>query len=197
MPNDSSQVISGGGMQRLTAASTAIVVVDVQEKLSQVMPEERMRDVERASRILLEAARLLGLRTVSTEQYPRGLGGTLPEVVQGLERAGGTRLEKTEFSACDAAGFAEALGQGVSTVVVVGMEAHVCVFQTVRDLVAAGFSVHVPSDGVVSRRDDHRAIGLELCARAGAVVTTAETVAFDLLGRSGTHEFKALSKLIR
>ena len=77
------------------------------------------------------------------------------------------------------------------------MEAHVCVFQTVRELTARGVTVHVPLDGVASRRDDHRAAGLSLCSAAGATVTTMETIVFDWLRRAGTDEFKRLSKLIR
>jgi nicotinamidase-related amidase len=87
--------------------------------------------------------------------------------------------------------------QAPSAVVVVGMETHVCVFQTVRDLQSAGYVVHVPLDGVCSRREDHHQAGLELCRRAGAVVTTAETIVFDWLERAGTDDFRELSKLIR
>jgi nicotinamidase-related amidase len=77
------------------------------------------------------------------------------------------------------------------------MEAHVCVFQTVRELAARGINVLVPIDGVASRRDDHRAAGLELCRAAGATLTTMETVVFDWLQRAGTAEFKKISKLVR
>jgi nicotinamidase-related amidase len=81
--------------------------------------------------------------------------------------------------------------------VLIGMEAHVCVYQTARDLVERGYAVHVPIDGVVSRRDDHRETGIALCERAGAVRTTTETVVFDWLGRAGTDVFRQISKLIR
>jgi nicotinamidase-related amidase len=77
------------------------------------------------------------------------------------------------------------------------MEAHVCVFQTVRELAARGIDVYVPLDGVASRRDDHRAAGIELCRSAGAIITTMESVVFDWLQRAGSEEFKRLSKLIR
>ena len=83
------------------------------------------------------------------------------------------------------------------TAIVLGMEAHVCVFQTVRELTARGVSVLVPIDGVASRRDDHRAAGLELCRSAGALLTTMETIVFDWLQRAGTPEFKKISKLVR
>ncbi len=180
-------------MQRLDPRQTAVVVVDVQERLAAAMPGALLRDVLRACRILCEAARLLGAPVLYTEQYPKGLGATVPELAGLLEGAGAHRFEKSEFSACDAAGFAAALeASGARAAVVVGMEAHVCVYQTVRDLVARGLEVHVPIDGVASRRDDHRAAGVTLCERAGAIETTTESVAFDWLRRAGTEEFKQL-----
>ena len=78
-----------------------------------------------------------------------------------------------------------------------GMETHVCVYQTVRELCARGVRVHVPIDGVASRREDHRLTGIELCRAAGATITTMETVVFDWLRIAGTEPFKQLSKLIR
>ena len=82
-------------------------------------------------------------------------------------------------------------------VIAVGMESHVCVFQTVRDLAGRGFDVFVPKDAIVSRTEENRQVGLNLCEKAGAVVTSTETVLFDLLGTAGTPEFKELSPLIR
>jgi len=185
-------------MQRLLPASTAVVVVDVQERLAAAMPEQQLREVLRASRILLEAARLLGAPVFVTEQYPKGLGPTLAELEPTLVAAGAKRFEKDAFSAADAPGFAEALiASGAKAAVVVGMESHVCVYQTVRDLVARGLEVHVPIDGVSSRRDDHREAGISLAERDGAVRTTTESVVFDWLVRAGSDEFKQLSKLIR
>lgn len=185
-------------MQRLDPKNTAIVVVDIQERLADAMPSEQLARVRRAARILVEAARLLGAPVLVTEQYPKGLGPTLVEVNEALVAAGATRFEKTEFSAWDATGFATALtATGARAAVVVGMETHVCVYQTVRDLTTKGIEVHVPVDGVASRAEDHRQTGLELCERAGAIRTTAETVVFDWLKRGSGDAFKQLSKLIR
>jgi nicotinamidase-related amidase len=185
-------------MQRLDPKHTAIVVVDIQERLADAMPTEQLERVRRAARILVEAARLLGAPVLFTEQYPKGLGPTLGEVKSVLEGAGAARFEKTEFSACDANGFAAALqATGARAAVVVGMETHVCVYQTVRDLTQKGLEVHVPVDGVASRAEDHRETGLELCERAGAIRTTAETVVFDWLRQGSGDAFKQLSKLIR
>jgi nicotinamidase-related amidase len=181
---------------KLRPVTTAVVVIDVQERLAPAMPEPALGALERAVKLLGAAAQRLGSRTLFTEQYPRGLGATLPALLPAL--AGGERFEKTCFSAFEADGFAARLReQAVSAVVVLGIEAHVCVFQTVRDLLSAGFVVHVPIDGVCSRRDDHKQAGLELCRRAGAVLTTAETVVFDWLERAGSDDFRELSKLIR
>lgn len=188
---------SAAELLRPNAATTALVVVDVQEKLLATMPEHRRSDLRRALTILLGAARELRLPTVYTEQYPKGLGPTEAVLREELERLRAARYEKLTFSACGADGFDQALPAGLRTAVVVGVETHVCVFQTVRDLVARGIVVHVPIDGVASRRDDHREVGLDLCARAGAVITTAETVVFDLLERAGTPAFKALAPLVR
>jgi nicotinamidase-related amidase len=181
---------------KLRPDTTCLVVLDVQERLAPAMPEPALIALKRAVTLLGSAAQRLGARVLVTEQYPRGLGHTLPELEPVLADA--RRFEKVSFSAFEADGFAACLReQAASAVVVVGMETHVCVFQTVRDLQSAGFVVHVPFDGVCSRREDHHQRGLDLCQRAGAVVTTAETVVFDWLERAGSPEFRELSKLIR
>lgn len=187
-------------MKRLDPKTSLVLVVDVQEKLAKAMPEDNMAELERAAKVLIEAADTLGARVLCTEQYPSGLGATLPSLAEPLQRIGAPILSKMEFSACDAKGFADAWGAGgraPENVVVVGMETHVCVFQTVRDLCARGASVYVCIDGVASRRADHRQAGLDLCRQAGAHLTMMETVVFDWLQRAGTDEFKKLSKLIR
>jgi nicotinamidase-related amidase len=183
---------------RTRPSSTAIVLVDVQERLVAAMPPGRMRDLERAARILLGAARELGAPVLLTEQYPQGLGRTAAPLAEWLAAAGIRPIEKLAFSACLEPAFVEALEQtGAEAAVVLGMETHVCVFQTARDLVERGLRVAVPMDGVVSRRDDHRQVGLDLCAAAGAVVTTAETLLFDWMVQSGTDTFRTLSRLVR
>ena len=185
-------------MRRLLPSQTAVLVIDVQERLASAMPAAQMAELTRAATVLLEAATLLGASAIYTEQYPAGLGRTVAPVAEALARAGAARVEKVDFSACDEPAFARAWAeQQRSVAVVLGMETHVCVFQTVRELTARGIEVHVPLDGVASRRDDHRAAGLELCRSAGATVTTMETIVFDWLRRAGSAEFKQLSKLIR
>jgi nicotinamidase-related amidase len=181
---------------RLDPTRTTVAVVDVQEKLAKAMAEPDVADLLRATTVLVEAARLLGARVVATEQYPEGLGPTVGAVRDKLLEVKAPILSKVTFAATDADGFQAALGEPRS-VVVVGMETHVCVYQTVRELTLRGLDVHVPIDGVVSRRADHKAAGIDLMRACGATITTMETIVFDWLRRAGTAEFKALSKLIR
>ncbi len=189
-------------MRRLDPRECAVLVIDVQERLVAAMPAAQVTELTRAATVLVDAAIRLGARVLATEQYPAGLGATLAPVAAELARAGVTPIAKVEFSACDNLDFERALAgvlreQRTRAAIVVGMEAHVCVFQTVRDLSARGLEVFVPLDGVASRRDDHRAAGIELCRAAGATITTMETVVFDWLGRAGTDAFKHLSKRLR
>ena len=186
------------GIERTKPSATAVIIVDVQEKLVPTMPREQMDQLLRATRILLGAAAELGAPVIVTEQYPQGLGATIGPIREELARLGVKPLEKLAFSGCNEPAFLDALkAANADAAVVLGMETHICVFQTVRDLVARGLGVHVPIDGVASRRDDHKEVGLELCKRAGAIVTTAETVLFDWMVQSGTDMFRKLSKLVR
>jgi len=185
-------------MERLVPSSTLVLVIDVQERLAAAMPKEQMANVERSASILLEAAKLLGAKVIATEQYPQGLGPTIPSLAQKLAALQAPRLPKTTFSACDDEAIARAIAEhDVRNVVVVGMETHVCVFQTVRDLAKKPFEVYVPIDGVASRREDHRETGLVLCERAGAILTTTESIVFDWLKQAGSDEFRAISKLVK
>lgn len=185
-------------MQRLVPATTALIVVDMQEKLAPAMDQAAFARAVRGTDILLSAAHLLSVPTLATEQYSKGLGPTIEPLRAPLEAARAERVEKMCFSCGDAPEVGRWLSRlSPRAVVVVGVEAHVCVFQTVRDLAARGFEVHVPHDGVASRREDDRQAALDLMRRCGAVVTTAETVVFDWLRRAEGDTFKALSKKIR
>ena len=185
-------------MRRLDPRQCAVLIIDVQEKLAAAMPAPQLAELNRAADVLIEAAQLLGAKVIATEQYPAGLGHTLPSLAQRLERASAPVIEKIEFSACDNVAFERAFAETrAQAAVVIGMEAHVCVFQTARDLAARGTLVLVPIDGVASRKDDHRAAGLSLCQAAGATITTMESIVFDWLGRAASNEFKRLSKMIR
>jgi nicotinamidase-related amidase len=173
-------------MGLLARDRAALVVVDVQEGFR---PYAVFADVAQSCAKLLQAARLLGVPRLVSEQYPKGLGHTAPEV--GLEDE--PLIEKTVFSAARAEGFD--LG-GRDQAIVCGIEAHVCVSQTVHDLLGQGIEVHVPADAVGSRHDVDYNRGLERMERAGAVVSTVEASLFELLERAGTPEFQAIQKLI-
>jgi nicotinamidase-related amidase len=171
----------------LSRDRAALVVVDVQEGFR---PYDAFAGVAGACAKLVQAARILALPTLVSEQYPKGLGHTAPEV--GLEDE--RRIEKTVFSAARAEGFD--LG-GAEQAIVCGIETHVCVSQTVHDLLADGIEVHVPADAVGSRHAIDHERGLERLERAGGVVSTVEAALFELLERAGTPEFKAVQALIR
>lgn len=181
-------------MQRLDPKTTALLVIDIQEKLAPAMDPTAFARLVKSTDLLLSAARLLGVPTLATEQYPKGLGPTIDAIPLG----DAPRIEKTSFSALDAPEVARFLAaRSPRAVVVVGVEAHVCVFQTARDLAARGYEVQVPHDAVASRREDDRHTALDLMRRAGAIVTTSETVVFDWLQKAEGEAFKALSKKMR
>ena len=146
-----------------------------------------------ASALALNRAEALLL--VIDVQYPKGLGPTVAPLRDLLPAE---PMTKMEFSCGASKPIArEILRTGRKQAIVVGMEAHVCVFQTVRDLLRGGFSVFVAQDAVISRTEDNRNVGLRLCEKAGATLTSTETVLFDLLGVAGTPEFKELAALIK
>ncbi len=180
---------------KLDRTKAAVVVIDIQSKLTPTMPEEALARLIKYTRALIGAARELGLPVLATEQYPKGLGPLVPEVRDILPSP---PLVKMHFSCGADPAFAAALEKtGRRQIIVCGMETHVCVFQTVRDLVGMGYEVHLCSDAVASRLEVHRASGIELCRQAGAVITNAETAIFDLLHVCGTAEFKKVAPLVK
>lgn len=185
-------------MERLVPRSTVLVVVDIQDKLAPAMPEASLAAVLRNTGILLDAAKILGVRVLASEQYPKGLGPTVPAIADKLAANEASTFAKTTFDACGDEAFAAALrSTAPRAAVVVGMESHVCVFQTARELVRLGYQTHVVADAVASRTEENRRLGLDLASRAGAIVTPTETVVFDLLRQAGTDTFKAVSKLVK
>lgn len=192
---------------RLHADSLALLVIDVQERLAAAMPDDALERCLRANEVLVETARALHIPVLVTEQYPKGLGPTHARLTARLDafESPPARLAKTEFDALGNTEVEDALdhlvthdGDGaVRTLVVTGMESHVCVYQTVRSLVGGGFAVHVPYDATCSRDLDDRRVAMDLMRAAGAAVTTSETVLFELLGASTHPAFRPLSKMLR
>lgn len=182
--------------KRLPADRQLLLVIDAQERLVPAMePDLRARLLGNLVR-LGAARKALGFPALLTEQYPEGLGPTVAEV-----RAVFPDVQphsKLCFAASEDPEFEAALTElAPSRVVVAGMETHICVFQTVRDLRLRGLEVCVLSDAVASRTRENFEVGLELARALGAVVTSTEAFLFDLLGRAGSPEFKLISKLVR
>ena len=185
----------------LSRDRAALLVVDIQERLSAVMPQDVLAQVVRNTAVLIESASRLGLPIVLSEQYPKGLGNTLPAIEDALRAVQGVavhRFVKNVFSAAGCDEFA-ALAPTLKRDqwIVTGMEAHVCVYQTARGLEERGYQAHVVADAVCSRTKANYEIGRGLVGQVGGVLTSTEVVVFDLLGRAGTEEFKALSRLIK
>jgi nicotinamidase-related amidase len=180
---------------KLDRKNACVLLVDVQDRLTPAMPPEALARLVKYARALIGAAKELDLPVLATEQYPKGLGRTLPELREVLPEA---PLEKTHFSCGADPAFTQKLaGTHRKQVIITGMETHVCVFQTARDLVGLGYEVHVCADAVSSRTEEHRRVGLELCREAGAIITTAETAIFDLLHQAATAEFKKVAPLVK
>ncbi|MBC9784246.1 isochorismatase family protein [Heliobacterium chlorum] len=177
----------------LDAKSTVLMIIDIQERLYAVM--ERGNEVVRKTGVLIAAAKRLGVPIIYVEMYPKGLGRMVTALADNLKDA--HHFEKITFSGCTGEVMSCLVQMKRRKIIVAGMETHVCVFQTVRDLLRDKYRVFVVSDAVCSRDDDNRRNGLELMASMGAVVTNTETVFFDLLKRAGTELFKELSPLIK
>lgn len=175
---------------KLDRRRAALVIVDIQEAFRKAIPD--FDRVTAAAVTLARGAGELELPVIVTEQYPQGLGATVPELVAALP-AGAGPLTKTDFSAAAADGFD--LG-GREQAIVCGIEAHVCVNQTVLDLLDRGVEVHVVADGVGSRSEANRELGLAKAERSGAWLTSVETALFELLGTAGDDRFKAVQKLV-
>jgi nicotinamidase-related amidase len=175
---------------KLDPGRATLLVIDVQEAFRKAVPS--FDDVARASAALVQGAKAVGIPIVVTEQYSKGLGRTGPEIAAHLPE-GLEPLEKLSFSAPDAAGFDL---RGRDQALVCGIETHVCVNQTVLDLLDGGIEVHVASDAVGSRFAENKAVGLEKAEGAGAVITSVETALFELVGRAGTEEFKRVQSVV-
>lgn len=171
-----------------------LVVVDLQERLAVVM-EERHTVVANTLH-LIEAAKLLSIPIMLTEQYPKGLGRTVSEVRDALPSH--EAIEKIAFGCCGEPRFQNTLVSfGRRKVIVCGMETHVCVLQTCLGLLRDSYLVHVVTDAMCSRTKENHKTGIQFMRDAGAVITGTETVLFQLLEKAGTEEFRAISKRIK
>jgi nicotinamidase-related amidase len=175
---------------KLDRDRTALVVIDVQEAFRKALPD--FDSVVAAAATLVDGARALGIPVVVTEQYPKGLGETVPEVAERLPQKS-KRIDKVCFSAAEADGFDLA---GRDQALVCGIEAHVCVNQSVLDLLERGIEAQVAEDAVGSRTAENKRLGLQKMERAGAVLTSVEMALFELLRGSDAAEFKQVQALV-
>lgn len=177
----------------LSRRDSRLLIVDVQERLTPLIP---VADAMIANcRRLIQAAEILGVPVHATEQYPRGLGKTVPQLAELL----GELPAKQLFSCVESLDWTASGAERDDRykVVVAGIEAHVCILQTALDLISRGFRVYIPADAVASRSTIDWKIGLERMAFSGAVVTTSESVLFEWCETAAAPEFKSISKLIR
>lgn len=197
---------------RISVANTVGVIVDVQARLLPVMHEPD-RTIAQITR-LIHGLRLVGLPLLATEQYPKGLGATVPEVVAawsapvspGVDAAVTTAwepIQKMTFSCMDETAFRNALDNALPVdsdervVLIAGIESHVCVLQTTVDLLDAGYEPVVVWDAVSSRNPTDRDIARERVIAEGARVTSVESILFELTRESGTPLFKEISRLVK
>jgi nicotinamidase-related amidase len=173
---------------------TLLVIVDIQTKLLNVtFDKERLVS---SCRKLIEACKLLEIPMVMTEQYPQGMGPTDPRILEvlGNEKA----VEKLSFSCCGVDDFNRKVSTfGKKQIVVMGIEAHVCILQTVHDLLHRGYSVYVPYDGVGSRKEGDYRNALGRMRQAGAVIGSVESAVFELMESADNPSFKKISRLIK
>lgn len=169
-------------------------IIDAQERLFDVMHN---KDFLRQNMTrFLKGIRILGIPVLWMEQYPKGLGPTIRDLREELKDQ--EPMEKMCFSSCGHPDFLMDLHlTGRRQVLIMGIEAHVCVYQTVRDLIANGFRVHIVADAVSSRTPENHQMALKIMESCGARLTTVEMALFELLEKSSTDEFRQISKLVK
>jgi len=176
--------------------SSALLVIDIQEKLFNVMEEQHKPSLIKNNSILIKTARVFDMPVIVSEHYPKGLGPTIPELRVLVKDA--PVIEKICFSCLNDEPVRKVIeATGKKNIIVTGIETHVCVLQTVLDLITAGFNPIVAVDAVLSRNASDRIAAIEAMRDAGAVIYPTETIAFMLLEKAGTSEFKQLSPLFK
>jgi nicotinamidase-related amidase len=184
-------------MAHLTLSTdlSQLVVIDVQTKLCGVMPKADIKAVVKNTGILVQAASLLQVPIIATEQYPQALGETVPEIAQHFTTV--KPIAKTAFSAYADPKFKAHCQRDKSQIILAGLEAHICILQTTLSLIAQGKQVFVVEDAIMSRNAENKRNALARMASAGCVVTNTESVLFEWLGDAKHEAFKEVSKLIK
>ncbi len=175
--------------------NTLFVLIDIQERLVAML--NKQEPIMKATSRLASAAAIMNIPTVLTEQYPQGLGGTIFDI-KSVVTEDTPIIEKTSFSAMQTPEFAEVIkSYGKKNIVIGGIETHICVYQTVMDLISEGFNVVVAKDACASRSSDCFKNGIQLMKDAGATISNVETILFELLKSSKNPYFKAVQALIK
>jgi nicotinamidase-related amidase len=178
----------------LATENSVLILVDVQEKLARAMHEKEA--LLESTVKLIQGAKVLGLPILWTEQNPNGLGSTVPEVAELLSDL--QPVTKLSFSCCGEIRFMERLKElNRKQALVAGIESHVCVYQTVMDLLNLRYEVQVVADAVGSRTPENKAVGLERCKELGASITSTETALFELLRVAEGDKFKQMLKVVK
>ncbi len=179
---------------RIKREDTAGLVIDIQEKLFPLM--DRHETLLKKCSQLIEGLKILGVPLLVTEQYPKGLGATIGEISS--RTISFPVVEKMAFSCCDEpAVLGNPALDNRKTVIVFGIEAHVCVLQTTIDLMEEGYHAVVVADCISSRNREDKQLAVERMRSEGAVITSCESILLELARVSGTDEFKAISRLIK
>jgi isochorismate hydrolase len=174
-----------------------LVIMDIQTHLTATMPAKVLARLQRNTGLLLNAAGLLGVPVYATEQYPKGLGNTEPDIVELLPEST-RRYEKTTFSCAGAGDFLTDLKEsGRNQIVLTGMEAHICILQSAIDLLNAGYQVFVAADGVCSRHRESYETALLRLRQTGVIICDAESILFEWLKDSKNEHFKAVQALLK
>jgi len=175
---------------------SALLVIDIQERLLAAMPSEISKKVIRNTGILIEASKVFKMPQVFSEQYRKGLGPTVSSLTDRLDSTGS--FEKLHFDCLKDSEIKERIDKtGKRTVIIAGMETHVCVFQTALSLLENDYNVIIATDAVSSRRKHEWQIALFTMEKAGAKIYSTETIVFMLLEKAGTPEFKKLSPMFK
>ena len=176
----------------ITNQNSAFLFIDIQEKLVAMLAKNKCA---KKAEILAKTAKILGINTLLTEQYPKGLGSTIPEVKYCLPD-NAKYFEKTSFNALETQGIKESL-EGTKNIFIFGIETHICVYQTAIALLQKGYNVFVIKDACASRESDEFKTGINLMEKEGAKIITTEMVIFEMLKTSKHPHFKEVQALIK
>ncbi|MBN1848073.1 MAG: hydrolase [Deltaproteobacteria bacterium] len=178
----------------LDSQNTGLLIIDVQEKLIPAI-NQKERIIDNIKK-LIRLSELFNLPVILTEQNPDKIGSTLSEVKESLPAY--EPISKLHFNCCEVDAFKESIeSKKLENLIISGVETHICVFQTAMALLKNGYHVQVPQDAVGSRTDENWQVGLHLMRDAGAIVTSTETIIYQILKQAGTDEFRKMLKVIK